>query len=136
VWVSTYCYYLEGGGDAVALLVKDECAILHAASGKETNVTRAGEFLWRFAGIVICGWDSANRANDVEVVCDERFVGDEKEEGEFFEDGDLGDFGIRDYLLCLLAAILGRDVLNLLSATHEGCRLQRCKHHNLCPLQP
>lgn len=96
--MSTYCYYLEGGGDAVALFVEDKSSILHTAGSEEADVTRPGEFLRCFASIVI-GWgDSADWADDVEMIGDQGFVGDEKEEGEFLEDSDLCDFGIDDYL--------------------------------------
>jgi hypothetical protein len=40
------------------------------------------------------GWAAADRADDVEVVGYEGFVGDKEEEGEVFEDGDLGDFRV------------------------------------------
>jgi hypothetical protein len=69
--VSTYCYYLEGGGDAVALFVEDEGAVFHAAGGEKADVTGAGEFLGRFAGVVVCGRNAADWTDDVEVVCDE-----------------------------------------------------------------
>lgn len=38
------------------------------------------------------GRSSGDGADGVEVVSDKAFFGDENEEGEFFEDGDLGDF--------------------------------------------
>jgi hypothetical protein len=75
--VSTYGHYLKGGRDAVALFVEDESAVLHAASGEETDVARAGEFLRCFAGVIICGGHATDWADNIKVVGDERFVGDQ-----------------------------------------------------------
>lgn len=96
--MSTYCYYLEGGGDAVALFVEDEGAVFHPARCEEAYIAGAGQFLRCFAGVIVSRGNAADWADDVEVICDERFVGDEEEKGEFFENGDLGNFGIVDYL--------------------------------------
>ena len=96
--MSTYCYYLEGGGNAIALFVEDKGAVFHATRCEEADVAGAGQFLRCFAGIIVCWRNAADRAYDVEVVCDEGFVGDEEEQGKFFEDSDLGYFGVGDYL--------------------------------------
>lgn len=93
--------HFEGRADAFAFLVEDECALFHAACGEEADVAVAGEFLRRVArgGVVLLrhggegGWTDA-----VEVVGYEGFVGDEEEEGEFFEDGNLGHAGRGDGL--------------------------------------
>ena len=79
----------EDGGDALALLVEDELAVLHAAVGEEADVAGAGEFLGRAVrgGGVVCGGGGVGggRVEDgVEVVGDELFFGEEEEEGEFF----------------------------------------------------
>lgn len=77
--MSTYCYYLEGGGDAIALFVEDECTVLHATSCEEAYIAGSGELLRCFSCVVVCRRDAANWADDVEVVCDEGFVRDEEE---------------------------------------------------------
>lgn len=98
----------ESGGDAFAFLVEDEVAVFYAAVGEEADVAGAGELLGRSAGrgvrrVVCAGGSGRVRDNGVEVVGDERFVGDEKEEREFFEDGYLGDVACLDGLEGLLA---------------------------------
>lgn len=84
----------EGRGDAFALFVEDERAVFHAAGGEEADVPGAGEFLWGVAGEGGGGGGDGGEgsgADGVEVVGDEGFVGDDEDEGEFFEDSDLGD---------------------------------------------
>ena len=83
-----------------------------AARGEEADVFGAGEFLGgltaggvgggRGGGVVVGGGVGAggggDGADDVEVIGDEGFVGDQEEEVEFFEDGDLGYAGEGDCL--------------------------------------
>lgn len=93
--------HFEGRADTFAFLVEDERAVFHAGCGEEADVAVAGEFLGRVArrGVVLLrdggegGW-----ADSVEMVGYEGFVRDEEEEGEFFEDGDLGHAGRRNSL--------------------------------------
>ena len=87
--------HFERRGQALAFLVEDEGAVFHAAGSEEADVAGAGEFLRGAAGggVGVCGrgWSSAgDGADGVEVIGDEGFVGKDEEEGEFFEDGDLG----------------------------------------------
>ncbi len=82
----------EGRGDAFALFVEDEGAVFHAPGGEEADVAGAGEFLWGVAGEGGGGGGDGGEgggADGVEMVGEEGFVGDDKDEGEFFEDGDL-----------------------------------------------
>lgn len=91
----------EGRGDAFALFVEDERAVFHAAGGEEADVPGAGEFLWGVAGEGGGGGGDGGeggRANGVKVVGDEGFVGDDEDEGEFFEDGNLGNAACGDGL--------------------------------------
>ena len=87
---------LEDGCDTFAFLVEDQFAVFHAAVGEEADVAGAGEFLGCSVrgGGVVCrgGVVGGGRVEDgVEVVGDQLFLGQEEEEGEFFQDGDLGD---------------------------------------------
>lgn len=94
--------HFEGRGDAFAFLVEDEGAVFHAPGGEEADVPRAGELL---RGVAREGGGGGGHggegggADGVEVVRDEGFVGDDEDEGEFFEDGDLGDAVCGDGLL-------------------------------------
>lgn len=91
-----HCDYLECAADAVALLVDDEAPVLHPPCCEEADVARAGEFLRGTTDVVGGRGDAVGWADDVEVVGYQRFVRDEQEEGEVFENGDLCDAWVRD----------------------------------------
>lgn len=93
-----YCDYLEGRGYPVTLFIEDEHTILYSSRCEEAHISAAGQFLWCASGIV-GGWRNAVCwTNYVEMVGYEGFVGDEEEEGEIFEDSNLGYAGIGDDL--------------------------------------
>lgn len=102
--------YLECAADAVALLVDDEAPVLHPARREEAHVSRSRELLRGAAHVVRGRRDAVGRADDIEVVGDERFVRDEEEEGEVFEDGDLRDARVRDDTLPAARVVVLRDV--------------------------
>ena len=92
---------LEGRADAFAFLVVDEGAIFHAGCREEADVAVAGKFLGRVSGGGgVLWWDGGKGrwADGVEVVGYERFIGDEKEEGELLKNRYLCDAISQDSL--------------------------------------
>ena len=94
---------LEVGGDAVAFFVEDQGPVFHASCDEEADVALPREFLRGAArGGVVAEVVVGGRLREgapcdgddgVEVVGHEGFVREDEEEGEFFEDSDLGDAG-------------------------------------------
>jgi len=93
-----YCDYLEGRGYPVSLFVEDQHAILYPSCCEEAYIAATGEFLRRTPDVVGRRRYTVYRTNNIEMVGYERFVGDEEEEGEIFEDGNLGYAGVVDDL--------------------------------------
>jgi hypothetical protein len=124
----TYSDYLERGADA-ALLVEEERAVLHARDREEADVLVARDLVRRRARRVVGRRHAVGRAHDVEVVRHQRLVGDEDEELELLEDGDLRDLLVRDDLLPA-AGIAGLgDVHAVVGADGDhflGPDLERC----------
>lgn len=79
----------EGRGEPFALLVEDQCAVFHRACCEKSNIASAGQLLWRTTSGVVGGRHATDRTDSVEVVRDERFVGDEQHQAELLENGDL-----------------------------------------------
>lgn len=93
----------EDGGDPFAFLVEDQLPVFHPALGEEADVSGSGEFLGGAlgggaGGVVVGGRGGAGGEDGVEMVSDEGFVGENEEEGEVFENSDLGDTRGRDGL--------------------------------------
>jgi hypothetical protein len=98
----TYSDYLERRAYSISLLVHDERPILHFTCGEKANIAASRQLLRCASRVVVSRNNTANGADNVEMVSYEGFIGDEEEEAEVLEDGDLCHLEVGDYLTALL----------------------------------
>lgn len=81
----------KGRMGSVFSLVEDQHAIFHATGSEEANILTPREFLRRSFGRFTNGHTASRRCNNVEMVRNQCFIGENQEEAKLLQNSNFGN---------------------------------------------